>query len=233
MIRTILFLLLFSNLAFADARQVDEFQWEGVERIVAIGDLHGDYTNYLATLRAAGLIDKKNKWSGGETHLVQTGDIPDRGPDTQKIIEHITKLQKQAKRKGGRVHILIGNHEAMNVACDLRYVHEGEFAAFKTRNSAALRDRVFEISMQNLEQRDPQTFASLPENYREEWNLQHPLGWVEHRQAWDPLWNPEGKYANWVLDKKVAMRVNDNLFLHGGISPEEMILPAVLLTPRG
>jgi hypothetical protein len=218
MIRTILFLLLFSNLVFADARQIDDFQWEGVERIVAIGDLHGDYENYLATLRLAGLIDKRNKWSGGKTHLVQTGDIPDRGPDTQKIIEHITKLEKQAKRKGGRVHILIGNHEAMNVYGDLRYVHEGEFAAFQTRNSAALRDRVYEITMQNLEARDPETFASLPENYRDEWNLQHPLGWVEHRQAWDPAWNPEGKYANWVLDKKVAVRVNDNLFLHGGIS---------------
>jgi len=58
----------------------------------------------------------------------------------------------------------------------------------------------------------------LPENFREEWNLKHPLGWVEHRQAWDPAWNPEGKYANWVLDKKVAVRINNNLFLHGGIS---------------
>lgn len=48
--------------------------------------------------------------------------------------------------------------------------------------------------------------------------MKHPLGWVEHRQAWDPAWNPEGKMANWVLDRKVAVRVNNAIFLHGGIS---------------
>ena len=106
---TLAFLVL-SSVAFADTRQVDDFHWEGVERIVAIGDLHGDYENYLAALKAAGLVDRRGKWIGGETHLVQTGDLPDRGPDTGKIIEHIQRLGKQAQRKGGRVHNLIGNH---------------------------------------------------------------------------------------------------------------------------
>jgi hypothetical protein len=214
----ILPLLLATSLVFAEARQIDDFQWVGVERIVAIGDLHGDYDNYIATLQAAGLVDKKEKWSGGKTHFVQTGDIPDRGPDTQRIIEHIRKLGKQAKRKGGRVHNLIGNHEAMNVYGDLRYVHEGEFEAFVNRNSTKLRDRVFEINLQNLQANDPEAFAALPENFREEWNLKHPLGWVEHRQAWDPAWNPEGEFSNWVLENKVAVRVNNAIFLHGGIS---------------
>ena len=214
----ILSMLLSAGLAFADARQVDEFQWDGVERVVAIGDLHGDYDNYIATLKAAGLVDKKGKWIGGNAHLVQTGDIPDRGPDTRKIIEHITKLGKQAKRKGGRVHNLIGNHEAMNVYGDLRYVSDGEFEAFVTGKSAALRDRVFELTLKKLQANDPETFAMLPENYREEWNLKHPLGWVEHRQAWDPAWNPEGEYATWVMNQKVAVRINDTLFIHGGIS---------------
>jgi len=220
-VKIIILAMLFSaNFAFADATQIDEFQWDGVERIVAIGDLHGDYENYMATLSAAGLIDKKGKWSGGKTHLVQTGDIPDRGPDTRKIIDHITKLAKQAKKKGGRVHSLIGNHEAMNVYGDLRYTSEGEFEAFVTRDSAKLRDRVYQVHIQRMEAGDPEGFAALAggADFRNEWNLKHPLGWVEHRQAWDPAWNPEGEYANWVLDKKVAIRINDNLFLHGGIS---------------
>lgn len=214
----ILPLLLAANLAFAEARQVDEFQWDGVERIVAIGDIHGDYDNYMATLKAAGLVNKKGKWIGGNTHFVQTGDIPDRGPDTRKIIEHIRKLGKQAKKKGGRVHNLIGNHEAMNVFGDLRYVHEGEFEAFATRNSPALRDRVYEINLENMKVSDPTAFAALPENFKEDWYAKHPLGWVEHRQAWDPAWNPDGELANWVLENKVAVRVNDVIFLHGGIS---------------
>jgi len=210
----VLLTLLCSSLAYGDARQVDEYQWEGVERIVAIGDLHGDFDNYLATLQAAGLVDKKGKWTGDGAHLVQTGDIPDRGPDTGRIIEHIIKLDKQARRKGGRVHNLIGNHEAMNVYGDLRYVHEGEYAAFVTRNSDDLRDRWFGLYLQRLEQSDPERFAALPEDFRVRWNQEYPLGWVEHRQAWDP----GGEFGEWVLQNKVAVRINDVVFVHGGIS---------------
>ena len=214
----VLTFLVCSSLAFAEVRQIDDYQWEGVERVVAIGDVHGDYDNYLATLTAAGIVDSKGKWAGGATHLVQTGDIPDRGPDTGKIIEHITRLDKQARRKGGRVHNLIGNHDAMNVYGDLRYVSEGEYEAFTTRRSEALRDRYFELYLQGFEAQDPEGFAARPPDFRDRWNLEHPLGWVEHRQAWDPAWNPEGQYAQWVLGNKVAIRINDALFLHGGIS---------------
>jgi hypothetical protein len=214
----VLAFLVFSSLAHAEVRQIDEYQWEGVERIVAVGDLHGDYDNYLATLRAAGIVDRKGKWAGGAAHLVQTGDIPDRGPDTLKIIEHITRLDKQARRKGGRVHSLIGNHEAMNVYGDLRYVSEGEYAAFATRGSEALRDRYFELYLARIEAQDPERYAALPADFRDKWNMEHPLGWLEHRQAWDPAWNPDGQYAKWVLNSKVAIRINETLFLHGGIS---------------
>ena len=197
--RIALLLIVFSQFVFADAKQIDEFHWTGVERIIAVGDLHGDYDNYLTVLKSAGLVDKKGKWSGGKTHLVQTGDIPDRGPDTQKIIEHITKLAKQAKRKGGRVHSLIGNHEAMNMYGDLRYVNAGEYEAFVNRNSKSLRDRYFAAYMESLEAQDPEKFATLPDNFREEWNIQFPLGWVEHRMAWDLSWNPEAEYGQWVM----------------------------------
>jgi hypothetical protein len=214
----VLILSLACTQAQAGARQIDDYQWEGVGRVVAIGDLHGDYGNYLATLQAAGLVDRKGKWSGGETHLVQTGDVPDRGPDTLKILEHLDKLARQAERKGGRVHSLIGNHEAMNVYGDLRYVHEGEYQAFVTRNSEALRDRYYALYLQALEQQDPEGFAALPADYREKWNAEHPLGWVEHRQAWDPAFDPKAELGNRVLNQRVAVRINDTVFLHGGIS---------------
>ncbi|MEE4218596.1 MAG: metallophosphoesterase [Xanthomonadales bacterium] len=213
-----IFLMLIPGLALAEARQIDEFQWEGVQRIVAVGDIHGDYDNYMATLEAAGLVDSKGKWSGGQTHFVQVGDLPDRGPDTRKIIGHISQLAKQAKRKGGRVHSLIGNHEVMNVTGDLRYVHPGEYEAFVTRKSKSMRDRYYEMYMERFEQRDPDAFAALPADFQAQWEKEHPLGWLEHRQAWDPAWNRDAEYAKWVMDKKVAIRINDNLFVHGGIS---------------
>ena len=109
--------------------------WQGVERIVAIGDIHGDYDNYIEVLKNAGVINRRGRWSAGKTHVVQVGDIPDRGPDTLRIISHLQKLEKQASKAGGRLHLLIGNHEHMNITGDLRYVHPGEYEAFETRNS--------------------------------------------------------------------------------------------------
>jgi hypothetical protein len=101
---------------------------------------------------------------------------------------------------------------------DLRYVSPGEYAAFVNQKSDALRERYYDIYMQNLETQNPEAFNALPENYREEWNAKFPLGWVEHRQAWDPAWDPKAKYATWVLEQKVAIQLNDLIFLHGGIS---------------
>ena len=216
--KILLLLLLIHSVASAAPTEIDPYHWTGVDRIVAVGDIHGDYENYLEILQVAGLVDKKGKWVGGETHFVQTGDIPDRGPDTLKIIEHIDKLAKQAARKGGRVHSLIGNHEVMNVYGDLRYVTSEEFAAFGKKGSASLVDRYFELVMQDLQARDPDGYAALPDNYRQEWDKTHPPGWIEHRQAWDPAWNPDGEMVQRTLRSKVAIQVNDLVFLHGGLS---------------
>jgi hypothetical protein len=109
--------------------------WTGVDRVVAVGDVHGDYDAFVAILRAAEVIDSKGRWSGAKTHLVQTGDVLDRGADSRKAMDLLMSLEKQAAKAGGRVHALIGNHEAMNMYGDLRYADPGEFAAFKTADS--------------------------------------------------------------------------------------------------
>ncbi|HEX8256410.1 MAG TPA: metallophosphoesterase, partial [Allosphingosinicella sp.] len=101
------------------------------ERIVAIGDLHGDHAAWRQIAAAAGLIDQAGRWAGGRAILVQTGDVTDRGPDSLKIIRDLRRLQSEAQRAGGRVIAVVGNHEAMNVTGDLRYVHPGEYAAFR------------------------------------------------------------------------------------------------------
>jgi len=127
--------LLAPDLASAKAKKIDDYHWTGVERVVAIGDFHGDYDQYFKVMQSAGLINKSGKWIAGKTHFVQTGDLTDRGDHSRKIIDHLVKLAKQAKKKGGYVHLLIGNHEAMNVVGDLRYVTAGEFKAFEGRNA--------------------------------------------------------------------------------------------------
>jgi hypothetical protein len=198
----------------AKAKKIDDYHWTGVDRVVAIGDLHGDYEQYLKVMASAGLINGKGKWTGGDTHLVQTGDITDRGPDSRKIIDHLVKLAKQARKKRGYIHMLIGNHEAMNVSGDLRYVSEGEFKAFTTRNSAALQQRQWESQLQWM-RANILTFEEIDlVAYRAEWEQRVPLGWVEHRNAW----SFSGEYGSWAKKNAVAVKLNDTIFLHGGIS---------------
>ena len=210
----LLLLLLAPGLANAKAKKIDDYHWTGVERVVAIGDLHGDYDQYIKVMQSAGLLNKSGKWSGGKTHLVQTGDVPDRGADTRKIMDHLVKLVKQAKKKGGYVHMLIGNHETMNVVGDLRYVTKGEFQAFTTRNSPRMQNMQWERQVEWMRD-NVLTFAELNlEEYRKEWEQSVPLGWVEHRQAWSLT----GEYGGYVKNNAVAIQVNDSIFLHGGIS---------------
>lgn len=91
-------------------------------RVVAVGDLHGDLDAARAALQLAGVLDDKGHWSGGETWLVQTGDITDRGPDSRGVIALLRQLTTEAEAAGGKVIPLLGNHEVMNVLGDLRYV---------------------------------------------------------------------------------------------------------------
>ena len=214
LVLTLFSALLVNGAAEAKAKKVDDYHWTGVDRVVAIGDLHGDYGQYIEVMKSAGLINKSGKWIGGETHLVQTGDVTDRGADSRKIIDHLVKLSKQAKKKGGYVHLLIGNHETMNVIGDLRYVSPGEYAAFTTKNSARLQTMQWDRQVEWMRANNPDFETMDLEAFRKEWEQQVPLGWVEHRQAW----SLNGKYGKWVSGNAVAVQVNDTIFLHGGIS---------------
>jgi len=113
----------------AGAARAQKHTWTGVERIVAVGDVHGDYGQFVKTLRAAKVIDAKGNWIAGKTHLVQSGDVLDRAPESRKAMDLLMKLETQAAKAGGAVHALIGNHEAMVLLDDLRYVHPGEVKA--------------------------------------------------------------------------------------------------------
>lgn len=104
--------------------------WTNVERIVAVGDVHGDFEQFVRVLRAAQVIDEHQDWIGGKTHLVQTGDVLDRGPDSRKAMDLLMKLEEQSSRTGGMVHALIGNHEAMVLLGDVSYVSPEEENAF-------------------------------------------------------------------------------------------------------
>jgi len=183
------------------------------ERIVAVGDVHGDFERFVALLREAGVIDAKNRWIGGKTHLVQTGDVLDRGPDSRKVMDLLMALEGEAEKSGGKVHALIGNHEAMNILGDLRYVSAGEYEAFRSSRSKDLGERAYR-ALSDSTRRDKA-------GYREQWDAEHPLGWVEHRLAFEG----NGKYGTWIRGHDAVLALGGYLFLHGGIGPDYVDLP--------
>ena len=199
------------------------------QRIVAVGDLHGDFRAWQDIARGAGITDPNGHWSGGRTILVQLGDITDRGPDSLKIVHNLQQLQREAPRKGGKVFVVLGNHEAMNLLGDNRYTTPGEYAAFADAQSAARRDRVYEANRAQLEAfartQDPKV---TPEQVRTKWMAEHPLGWVEHRLAWGPT----GDLGKWATGNLAIQKIGGILFVHGGISAEYARTPMDAVNKR-
>ena len=101
-----------------------------VDRLVAIGDVHGDIEALRSALRIAMVIDETNHWVGGATTVVQVGDQLDRGDDERAILHWLEQLAEEARLAGGAIYPMLGNHETMNVKLDLRYVTEGGYADF-------------------------------------------------------------------------------------------------------
>lgn len=93
-------------------------------RIIAIGDIHGDFDMFVNLLIMAGVINKNLKWIGRDTYVIQLGDTLDgkrpdvnidksflKEPQEIKINNLILYLNRQAKKDGGRVISILGNHE--------------------------------------------------------------------------------------------------------------------------
>jgi hypothetical protein len=175
-------------------------EFNQVGRIVAVGDAHGAYESFVQVLQAAGLLDSgSKKWIGGTAHLVQTGDVLDRGPDSRKILDLLRSLTPQAAAAGGAVHELLGNHEEMRMVGDYRYTTPGEYAAFATAESRTVRQDLADAS-------PPDSRAEI---------LDQPLGKIEMARAFAP----GGVYGAYLRRLPAVVRLNGILFLHGGISP--------------
>ena len=208
MLRILVFPLLFL-LAHTASAQAGEWQVEGADRIVAIADVHGAFDAMVETLQQAEVIDGSLAWSGEKTHLVIVGDILDRGPKSRAAMDLLMRLEGEALAAGGAVHVVIGNHESMNMIGDLRYVSKSEYAAFAGDESAAERDKWFEAYAERY------AGAGSEDGLRDKFDAQFPAGFFALRRAF----RADGKYGAWLLSKPVIIVVNGTAFVHGGLSP--------------
>lgn len=95
---------------------------KSADSIAIISDIHGEYDIYINLLKSSGIIGEDLRWSFGTGHLVIAGDVFDRGNKTTEVLWHLYGLELQAKKAGGKLHYLMGNHELMVLTNDLRYI---------------------------------------------------------------------------------------------------------------
>src|SRR6266403_1619749 len=185
--------------------------------VVAIGDVHGDFDDFVTILQKAGLIDEQHHWTGGKTTFVQVGDLLDRGPKPRDVMDLMMSLEKEAPKAGGRVVGLLGNHEMMNIMGDLRYVTAENYAAYADSNSAERQKSAYQeyVKWRNSH---AQLLAELPqpmELTEAEWMARHPVGFVEQREAF----GSNGTYGKWLREHSAVAKIGEVIFLHGGIHP--------------
>ncbi len=154
-------------------KDTQPFKYSQVSKIMAIGDLHGEFDSFSNFLIKNKVINESYNWTFGKGHLVLAGDIFDRGPDVIKCFWLLYKLENEAVEHGGRVHFILGNHEIMQIRGDKRYLAKKHL---------------------NL-------FNSLGLDYTRFYKADTELG-------------------KWLRTKNTIIKLNDIIFVHGGISPE-------------
>ncbi|HRC57120.1 MAG TPA: metallophosphoesterase, partial [Kofleriaceae bacterium] len=159
-------------------------------RLVALGDIHGDVRALAAALEVAGAVNAQGRWIGKDLVVVQTGDLLDRGDDEQQVIDWLERLEAEASAAGGDLIWLLGNHELMNAAGDLRYVTSGGFADFTDVPGLALAP-----------------FSEVPERARA-------------RVAAFAVRPVVGPYARILSGQDTARIVGDTVFSHAGVLEE-------------
>jgi diadenosine tetraphosphatase ApaH/serine/threonine PP2A family protein phosphatase len=141
--------------------------------IFVVADTHGEYEIFAAMLQAHKVVDQFLRWNYGHGNLVVLGDVFDRGAHQVEILWLLYELEDQARRAGGAVHFVLGNHELMVLGGDLRYLN-AKYRATATAFGAS---------------------------------------------SYAHLFSADTVLGQWLRSRPALLRINDLLYLHGGLSP--------------
>ena len=150
----------------------DLIEYQGDFKVAALSDLHGQYDLMMGLLSNNNIINAAGHWAFGDGHFVITGDVFDRGDKVTEILWFLHRLEQEAEKAGGKLHLLLGNHEVMVLNGDLRYLNP------KYVKAARL------------------------------------LG-----QPFSQLLADNTVLGRWLRSKSVLVKINGNLYAHGGFHP--------------
>lgn len=109
--------------------------------LFVMADTHGEFAIAVQLLQRQRIIDEQLRWAFGKGRLAILGDVFDRGPNQTELLWLIYKLEAEAARAGGGVYMALGNHEAMVLTGDERYLnpkYRRVAAALRVSNYAEL-----------------------------------------------------------------------------------------------
>lgn len=214
----IIFLFIFVAIIHLYAASI-QCVWTGIERIIAVGDIHGDYKNFIKILKGVSLVDEELHWKGGKAHFVQTGDIMDRGPEAKKAFDLLMRLEKEAEEADGKVHFLVGNHEEVNItgiAFDYAgFITVEQFVSFLPDKYRKNKEKEFRKKLREKDTGQSGQDLLLDNNLRPYWEELMKNN-MEARKLYTHNFNE--KYGKWIINHNAVIKINDVIFTHGGIS---------------
>lgn len=197
--------------------EILQTRFEKPERLVAIGDLHGDLEKSREAFKIAGLIDSSDRWTGGSTMVVQVGDVLDRGGEELKILYFLEKLKREAERAGGKILTMNGNHEIMNIEGDFRYVTKKGLEEFQIWADWYCLGNKMKTLCSGLDKpKDP--YEGIPMSFP-----RMRADCFEGIRARIAALRPDGPIAKRFLTKNQTVAVvGDSVFVHGGLLAEHI-----------
>jgi len=207
--------------------------WSDIDKVIAVGDIHGDFEQFIKILKGTGLTDDQLHWTGGRTHLVQLGDVMDRGDNAKMVFDLIKRLETEAEEAGGKVHMLLGNHEEVNITGSAFY-----FAGYMTlRQFVRFLDPAERLKAERAfrEEKGERVFKNTDPPL--------PLDDPEVEKFWTEKMNNADfqpkfhnafykNYGKWLLEHNSVIKINDVVFTHGGIAEKHAAMDLVKMNKQ-
>ena len=185
-------------------------------RIVVIGDLNGADDVLVSILRGTRLMDARGRWAGGRAELVQMGDVFNRGSGARHALDLMLRLRREARAVGGRVTVLLGNHEVMTALRNEAYCTEEEYLSFATdRELDEWTLRVRRATRRIFADHGPRGPIPPLGPRLESWKVLHVPG----RAAMRRTLGPRGKLGRVLRAMPIAYAASGAVFVHAGLLP--------------
>lgn len=187
----------------------------GAARVVAIGDLNASWAAWTTLTLGLGLVDTEGRWCGGDTHLIQLGDVFNRGPGARRYFQELPGIQQQAADAGGRFTQLVGNHEVLTALGVEAWCTTEEYLAWATADELlAWPRRVAEHT--NFLLAVPPPGPVLPLEPRvEAWKALNAPG----RSAMRADLGPDGDLGQLLRALPLAVEARGCVFVHAPLTP--------------